>query len=49
MQFTVQLFIQAHHHGFYTVHVLGEPSLVVHTDDLDQAREDLTLVLADRF
>lgn len=49
MQFQVQLFIRAHHHGWFTVEVLGEPSLTVYTADLDQAREDLTLVLADRF
>ena len=49
MQFQVQLFIRAHHHGFYTVEVLGEPSLTIYTDDLDQAREDLALVLGDRF
>ena len=49
MQFQAQLFIRAHHHGFYTVEVLGEPALTVYTDDLDQAREDLALVLGDRF
>ena len=49
MAFEVRLFIREHNHGFFSVEVLGEPGLRVYTDDLDRARDELGLVLSDRF
>ena len=49
MDFQVQLFVQTHRDGFFSVRVVDEPGLCVFTDDLDRAREDLMLVLGDRL
>ncbi len=49
MKFQVQLFIRELHDGFFLIEVIGEESLSVYTEALDQAREDLVLVLSDRI
>ncbi len=49
MKFQVQLYLREHRNGFHSLEVLGEPSLCVYAEDLDQAREDLELVLGDRL
>ncbi len=49
MQFDVRLFVREHYHGYFSIEVLGESALLLYTDDLDRAREELTLVLGDRF
>lgn len=49
MQFEFQLFIRQHGDEGYTVEVVGESGLCVHSRDLERAREDLTLVLNDRL
>ena len=49
MEIEIQLFIQEHHDGFYSLEVVGDGSLRVYTPDLDKGREDLYLVLSDRI
>ncbi len=49
MRFDVRLFVREHHHGYFSIEVLGESGLRLYTDDLDRAREELSLVLGDRF
>ena len=49
MDFEVSLFIREHGHGYFTVEVLGEPDLSLYTDDVATARDELALVLSDRF
>ena len=47
MKLDLQLYIRRHRNGFFTVRVLGDHPLELYTDDLDQAREDLELVVSD--
>ena len=47
MKLDLHLYIRRHRSGFFTVRVLGDHPLELYTDDLDQAREDLELVVGD--
>jgi ATP-dependent Clp protease ATP-binding subunit ClpC len=49
MEFQVQLFLQEHRNGFFSLEVLGVPELRVYAEEVEKAREDLTLVLNDRL
>ncbi len=49
MEFRVQLFLRQHHDGFFSIEVVGEPELCVYAETLEQAREDLELILGDRI
>ena len=49
VQWQVQLFVREHHNGCFSIEVIGEPGLCVYADDLEHAREDLELLLSDRF
>ncbi len=49
MEFRVQLFLREHHNGFFSIEVIGEPELCVYAETLEQAREDLELILSDRI
>ncbi len=48
MRLTVQVFVRAHHGGLFTMEVVGEPALCLHTPDLEKGREELALALCDR-
>ncbi len=47
MKLDLQLYVRRHRNGFFTVRVLGDRHLELYTDDLDQAREDLELLVSD--
>ena len=47
MKLDLQLYVRRHRNGFFTVRVLGDRTLEIYTHDLDQAREDLELVVGD--
>ena len=47
MKLDLQLYVRRHRNGFCTVRVLGDRHLELYTDDLDQAREDLELLVSD--
>lgn len=47
MKLELQLYVRRHRSGFFTVRVLGDRPLELFTDDLEQAREDLELVVSD--
>ena len=49
MKLEVRLFCREHHNGCFTVEVIGEPDLQVYCTKLERAREDLQLLLSDRF